>query len=38
MNPKFDYDKDELTPEDRTVLDQLATCLTSGAARARRSR
>lgn len=32
-NPKFDYDKDELTPEDRTVLDQLATCLTSGAAK-----
>jgi peptidoglycan-associated lipoprotein len=33
MNPKFDYDKDELTPEDRSVLDQLATCLTSGAAK-----
>jgi len=32
-NPKFDYDKDELTPEDRAVLDQLATCLTSGAAK-----
>ena len=30
-SPKFDYDKDELTPEDRTVLDQLATCLTTGA-------
>ncbi|HEX4416858.1 MAG TPA: OmpA family protein, partial [Kofleriaceae bacterium] len=30
-NPQFDYDKDELTPEDRAVLDQLATCLTSGA-------
>jgi peptidoglycan-associated lipoprotein len=30
-NPQFDYDKDELTPDDRTVLDQLATCLTSGA-------
>jgi peptidoglycan-associated lipoprotein len=29
-NPNFDYDKDELTPEDRTVLDQLATCLTTG--------
>ena len=29
--PQFDYDKDELTPEDRTVLDQLATCLTNGA-------
>ena len=33
LNPKFDYDKDELSPEDRTVLDQLATCLTSGAAK-----
>ena len=30
-NPNFDYDKDELTPEDRTVLDQLATCLMTGA-------
>jgi peptidoglycan-associated lipoprotein len=30
-NPHFDYDKDELTSEDRAVLDQLATCLTSGA-------
>jgi len=30
-NPKFDYDKDELTTEDRNVLDQLATCLTNGA-------
>jgi peptidoglycan-associated lipoprotein len=32
-NPQFDYDKDELTTEDRAVLDQLATCLTSGAAK-----
>jgi peptidoglycan-associated lipoprotein len=30
-NPKFDYDKDELTADDRKVLDQLATCLTNGA-------
>jgi peptidoglycan-associated lipoprotein len=30
-NAAFDYNKDELTPEDRGVLDQLATCLTSGA-------
>ena len=30
-NPQFDYDKDELTPDDRAVLDQLATCLASGA-------
>jgi len=29
--PKFDYDKDELTPDDRAVLDQIATCLTTGA-------
>jgi peptidoglycan-associated lipoprotein len=30
-NPTFDYDKEELTPEDRSVLDQLAQCLVSGA-------
>jgi peptidoglycan-associated lipoprotein len=30
-SPQFDYDKDELTTDDRAVLDQLATCLTSGA-------
>lgn len=30
-NPKFDYDKDELTTDDRTVLEQIATCLTTGA-------
>lgn len=30
-NPKFDYDKDDLSPEDRAVLDQVATCLTTGA-------
>ncbi|HEX4418128.1 MAG TPA: OmpA family protein [Kofleriaceae bacterium] len=30
-NPKFDYDKDELTTDDRTVLEQLATCMISGA-------
>ena len=30
-NPSFDYDKADLTPEDRAVLDQLATCLVSGA-------
>ena len=27
----FDYDKDELAPEDRAVLDQLAQCLMTGA-------
>jgi peptidoglycan-associated lipoprotein len=34
-SPTFDYDKDELHPEDRTVLDQLATCLVSGALKGR---
>jgi peptidoglycan-associated lipoprotein len=29
--PTFDYDKAELSPEDRAVLDQLATCLVTGA-------
>ena len=29
--PTFDYDKAELSPEDKSVLDQLATCLTTGA-------
>ena len=29
-NPSFDYDKDELSPEDRKVLDQVATCFISG--------
>src|SRR5215470_11885045 len=29
-NPTFDYDKEELTPEDRNVLDQLAACMTTG--------
>ena len=27
----FDYDKDELTAEDRNVLEQLASCMTGGA-------
>lgn len=30
-NPKFDYDKDDLTADDRGVLDALAACLTNGA-------
>lgn len=34
-NPNFDYDKDELAPEDRAVLDQLAACLTTGALKGR---
>jgi peptidoglycan-associated lipoprotein len=29
-NPNFDYDKDELSPEDRKVLDAIAVCLTTG--------
>ena len=28
---KFDYDKDDLTADDRAVLGQLATCLSTGA-------
>ncbi|HEU0031787.1 MAG TPA: OmpA family protein [Kofleriaceae bacterium] len=28
--PKFDYDKDELTEPDRKVLDQIAACMTTG--------
>lgn len=34
-SPKFEYDKDELTAEDRAVLDQIATCLTTGALKGR---
>jgi len=30
-SPKFEYDKDELTEDDRAVLAQLATCLSTGA-------
>lgn len=33
--PSFDYDKEELHPEDRAVLDQLATCLMTGALKGR---
>jgi len=29
-NPTFDTDQDELTPDDRKILDQIATCLTTG--------
>jgi len=28
--PKFDYDKSELLPEDKSVLQQVATCFTTG--------
>lgn len=34
-NPNFDYDKDELAPEDRAVLDQLAQCMTTGSLKGR---
>ncbi len=33
--PKFDFDRFELLPEDRDVLDQVASCLTSGPLRGR---
>lgn len=29
-NPTFDYDKDDLSVDDRNVLEQLATCMTTG--------
>jgi outer membrane protein OmpA-like peptidoglycan-associated protein len=29
-SPKFDYDKAELLPADRAVLEQIATCVTTG--------
>jgi peptidoglycan-associated lipoprotein len=29
--PNFDYDKEDLAPEDRSILDQLAQCLMTGA-------
>ena len=29
-NPSFDYDQYDLGPDDRTILDQIATCLTTG--------
>jgi outer membrane protein OmpA-like peptidoglycan-associated protein len=30
LAPKFDYDRAELLPEDRDVLEQIATCVTTG--------
>jgi peptidoglycan-associated lipoprotein len=33
--PKFDFDRFELLPEDRDVLDQVGTCLTTGPLRGR---
>ncbi|MBX3160619.1 MAG: OmpA family protein [Deltaproteobacteria bacterium] len=35
VNPNFDYDKDDLLPEDRAVLEKVATCLTSGPLKGR---
>lgn len=34
-NPTFETDQDELTAEDRQVLDQIASCLTTGALKGR---
>ena len=34
--PKFDFDEFKLLPEDRDVLDQVATCITSGPLKGRR--
>jgi len=34
--PKFDFDEFKLLPEDRDVLDQVATCVTSGPLKGRR--
>jgi peptidoglycan-associated lipoprotein len=33
--PQFDYNKAELAPEDRSVLEQIATCITTGALKGR---
>src|SRR5262245_14888705 len=34
--PKFDFDQFQLLPEDRDVLDQVATCVTSGPLKGRK--
>jgi peptidoglycan-associated lipoprotein len=34
--PKFDFDEFKLLPEDRDVLDQVATCITSGPLKGRK--
>src|SRR5690242_16121416 len=34
--PKFDFDQFQLLPEDRDVLDQVATCITSGPLKGRK--
>lgn len=33
--PKFDYDSDVVTPEEREILDQVAKCLTTGPLKGR---
>jgi peptidoglycan-associated lipoprotein len=33
--PKFDFDKSDLSPEDRNVIQQVATCVTTGPLRGR---
>jgi len=34
--PRFDFDAFELLPQDRTILDQIARCVTTGPLRGRR--
>jgi peptidoglycan-associated lipoprotein len=34
-SPKFDYDKAELLPADRAILEQIATCVTTGPGKGR---
>ena len=34
--PKFDFDDNQLLPEDRDVLDQIATCVTTGPLKGKR--
>lgn len=33
--PKFDFDRAELSPEDKSVLDSVATCITTGPLKGR---
>jgi outer membrane protein OmpA-like peptidoglycan-associated protein len=35
INPQFQYDEDDLLPEDRVVLETIAKCLTDGALKGR---
>jgi peptidoglycan-associated lipoprotein len=36
IDPRFKYDRDELLPEDRIVLETIAECLTDGALKGRK--